>query len=176
MAPPPGVVPGVAAVECLPARTDDAAISMGPIWVFPTGLEFRVVVDARDAETEIDPFGRWRPGRRPDADDDPRARLHFGFRFADGSKVTTLDEILGRAAGPEAQAPMLLPRSGSGYEGHWTQQYWLWPAPPPGRLEFLCEWAAAGIPLTAVELDAAEIARARYRSVAIFPDDHEALG
>jgi hypothetical protein len=168
-----GVVPGVAPVECLLARTDDVAVSLSPIWVYPTGLEFRIHVDTEGADTDLDPFGRRR--RRPGsgARDAPLAQLLFGFQFADGSKVTTLGPGHGRAADPATQSPMLLHRSGSSHGGHWTQKFWLAPSPPPGRLEFVCQWAAAGIPLTRVELDGAEIASARSRSRAIFSDGRE---
>jgi len=174
LGPSPGVVPGVAAVECLLARTDKVAISIGPAFVYPTGLEFRIAIDAADAETNLDPFGRRRPGRSSDTEDARPTPLLFGFRFADGSEVTTLGKGLGGAGDTEGRAPMLLPRSGSSYQGHWTQEYWLWPPPPPGRFEVVCEWAAAGIPLTRVELDAAEIDRARAGSKSIFPEDVEA--
>lgn len=172
LGPPPGVVPGVAAVERVLARTAEVAVSLGPIWVYPTGLEFRVIVEALDPETGLDPFGQGWPGRRSGAGDAAPGRLLFEFRFADGRKVTTLRE--GRAGDADQQAPMLLHRSGSSYQGHWVQQYWLWPSPPPGRLEFVCEWPAAGIPLAMVELDAEEIDRARSRSEAIFSVDQEA--
>lgn len=174
LTPPPGVVPGVAAVECLLARTDEVAISIGPVWVYPTGLEFRIFVDAVDANIDLDPFGQGWPGRRFGEGDASPERLLFGVRFADGSKVTTRGEVPGRGVQGESQAAMLLHRSGSSYEGHWKQQYWLWPSPPPGRLGVLCEWPAAGIPRSAVELDTAEISRARSRSDAIFSEDQEA--
>jgi hypothetical protein len=163
----------VAAVECLLARTDKVAISIGPVWVYPTGLEFRIFVDAADADTDLDPFGQWRPGRRSGTGD-ASGQLLFGFRFADDSEVTTRGDGLGMAGQRESREAMLLHRSGGSYQGHWNQLYWLWPSPPPGRLEFLCEWPAAGIPLAVVELDAAEIDRARSRSEVIFPGDQGA--
>jgi hypothetical protein len=166
-------VPGVAAVECLLAQTDEVAISIGPIWVYPTGIEFRIFVDAVNEDNDLDPFGQGWPGRRSSGRDGSRERLIFGFRFADGSKITTRGEGLGRGEQGESQAAMLLHRNGSSYQGHWKQQYWLWPSPPPGRLEVLCEWPSAGIPLAVVELDAAEIDRARSKSEAIFSEDQE---
>jgi hypothetical protein len=166
-------VPGVATVECLLARTDEVAISTGPVWVYPTGLVFQIFVDAADADTDLDPFGQWRPGRGPGAAD-ASGQLSCGFRFADDSEVTIRGDgpgIGGKGGSGEA---MLLVRSGGHYQGHWHRQYWLWPSPPPGRLEFLCEWPAAGIPLAVVELDGAEIDRARSRSELIFPGDRGA--
>jgi hypothetical protein len=173
LSPPPGVVPGVAAVECLLARTDEVAISIGPVWVYLTGLEFRIAVDCTDADTDLDPFGQGWPGRPSGTGDAASGRLLFGFRFSDASKVTTLREGVARAEDTDRQAPMLLHRSGSSYQGHWKQQYWLWPLPPPGLLEVFCEWPAAGIQLAVVKLDAAEIDRARSGSEAIFSEDQE---
>lgn len=175
MGPPRGVVPGVAPVERMLARTDGVAISLGPFWVYPTGVEFQVFVDADGEWPDLDPFDGGRRRRRSGAGEAFRGRLSLGFQFSDGSKATTLDEGPGRFSGnSDVESPVLLRRGGSSTDGHWCQEYWLWPLPPPGRLDFVFQWPAAGIPLTRVELDAAEIAEAGSRSQAIFPDKREA--
>jgi len=71
--------------------------------------------------------------------------------FADGRKVTTLDEHWGSEGEPEQ--PILESGSGGGSPGHYDSEYWLWPLPPPGPLVFVCEWAAVGIAETRTEID-----------------------
>jgi len=46
----------------------------------------------------------------------------------------------------------------------------LWPLPPPGRLALVCEWPAAGIPLTRTDIDAGAIHEAAQRAQVIFED------
>jgi hypothetical protein len=43
-------------------------------------------------------------------------------------------------------------------------------AASPGRMEFVCEWPAAGLPLTRTELDAAAIIAAAPRAQVAFVD------
>jgi hypothetical protein len=51
--------------------------------------------------------------------------------------------------------------------GNW----WVTPLPPPGRLEFVCEWPAAGIALTRVEVDADPIREAATRVTTLWEGD-----
>jgi hypothetical protein len=44
--------------------------------------------------------------------------------------------------------PLLLAGAGAGGDRRWSQDLWLWPLPPEGRLDFVCEWPALGIELT----------------------------
>jgi hypothetical protein len=55
--------------------------------------------------------------------------------------------------------------------GNWRQRIWIWPLPPTGRLAFVCEWPAAGVPLTRHEIDAQLILDATARAQLLFNDD-----
>jgi hypothetical protein len=46
----------------------------------------------------------------------------------------------------------------------------MWPLPPPGPLSFVCEWPAAGIPLTRAQIDAQALIDASARAQEIFPN------
>jgi hypothetical protein len=46
----------------------------------------------------------------------------------------------------------------------------MWPLPPIGPLFFVCEWPAAGIPLTRVEVDSERLRDAAGRSRELFPN------
>jgi hypothetical protein len=173
MGPSRGAVPAVAPVERVLVRTDAVVISLSRFWVYSAGLEFQVFVDADDDWMDLQPFDDGRRRRASGTRADSSERLLFGFQFADGSKATTLDD------GPDwsgetSGSPMLLCRSGSSGGGHWRQDYWLGPLPPPGQLSFVCQWPAAGIPITRVDLDAEGIADACSRSQTIFPESREA--
>ncbi len=162
--------------ERVVAKTDAVAVSLGRLWVYPAGLELEVSVYADDEWADFDPFEMERFHRASGPGEPSPDRLLVGFGFADGTKATTASEGPGWAQRSGERSPVLLQRRGDSGEGRWRQTYWLWPLPPPGQLEFVCEWGAAGIPLTRAELDAAAIIAAASRAKTIFPDDAEAGG
>jgi hypothetical protein len=101
----------------------------------------------------------------------PAELFRAGFQLADGSKATWLGP--GGGAGAVAIAtrpderpkgPVILSGAGGGGSRRWSQDLWLWPLPPEGRLEFVCEWPALGIELTRAELDSRQIREAAKRS------------
>jgi hypothetical protein len=74
--------------------------------------------------------------------------LRFGIQFANGARVTNTIGREGWQSDEPPAAPVLRSASGSAGGGESNQQMWVWPLPPPGTLEFVCEWPAAGIELT----------------------------
>jgi hypothetical protein len=66
---------------------------------------------------------------------------------------------------------LLIDKGSARSEDHSRYSFWLWPLPPAGRLEIVCEWPAAGIPLTRTELDASEVLAAASRAQTIFAED-----
>lgn len=50
-------------------------------------------------------------------------------------------------------------------------RWWAWPLPPPGPLEFVCEWPPFGIPETRAGLDGQLILDAAARSIRLWPED-----
>jgi hypothetical protein len=173
MGPPRRVVPAVVPVERVVARTDEVGIYLGCFSVYPAGFEFEIFVTAKDESTDLDPLQFAHHYRAQDTGEIPSGQLRLGFQFADGTKVTNTRNRFdwdGEFGSPPKSAVMSGARGSSG-EGQWHHTFWIWPLPPSGPLEFVCEWPAAEIPLTRSELDGAAIIEAAARAQAIFPND-----
>lgn len=137
--------------------------------VYPTGFELEVRVLVPVGADELDPSlnsSYHRPGRGSTYEE----MLRFGIAFSDGRKATNVG---GRRHGPggEPTDPVLWGMGGGGGGGRWRQDFWIWPLPPPGPVGFVCEWPAAGIPLTRNEVDAQTLLDAAARARALFPDE-----
>lgn len=167
MGPSQGTVPGVVPAERVIARTDDVAISLSCLWVYPAGFKFEVFVDLKDEWEELDPFlfNRRSQGKEE--------RLLLGFEFADGATATNVSKGWGGEL--DSTSPLLVGKGASRSGGHSCQSFWVWPLPVTGSLEIVCEWPAAEIPLTRSELDSSAIIEAASRAQTIFADSHEAL-
>lgn len=48
---------------------------------------------------------------------------------------------------------------------------WVWPLPPAGPLEFICQWPVYGIGETRIGIDGQLILDAARRSVQLWPED-----
>ncbi|MGH2928694.1 MAG: hypothetical protein ACRDL8_10880, partial [Solirubrobacteraceae bacterium] len=70
----------------------------------------------------------------------------------------------------EPESPVLNGRGGGGSTSSWHQRFWLWPLPPPGPLGFVCEWPAAGLTRSRVDIDAQSVIDASARAQVVFPD------
>ena len=74
--------------------------------------------------------------------------------------------------GDTLSPPELILRGTSGFGGRSSETtMWMWPLPPPGLLEFVCEWRAEGIELTRRELDAQVILDAAAQVDELWPDE-----
>lgn len=170
---PPATIPATVPVERVLARTDDVAVTISALQVYPAGLEFEVVFFSRpgieeDGDDAFDGMLFHHHHRRGSgvSDDVPRV----GVRFADGRKVTTLDEHGLRD--PAEGGPVLLGRGGGGGGERYAQSYWLWPLPETGPLTFVCAWPGRGIPVTSLDVDGDEVRAAARRAQVVFPEDH----
>ncbi|MGN6217692.1 MAG: hypothetical protein ACTHN7_12195 [Solirubrobacterales bacterium] len=161
MGPPRDGLPTVVPVERVIAKTKDVALYLANLWVFATGFEFEVFVIAREGDG-LDPY-RWEPDFKAlEAGVIPAEQLRLGIEFPDGSTATNLRE--GREREGLVPKPPVMTMRGGLYSGDdWEQRYWVWPLPPPGPLTLVCEWPAAGVPLTRLELDSAAIRAAADR-------------
>lgn len=168
---PRRTLPAVVPAERLTARTDEVTVSLSHLMVYPAGFEFEVFVDALDDLSELNPFQISHRPRGQDMDPLAPEQLLLGFEFADGAKATNV-----RMGGnPGTTSPVLIGGGSSRDGGYAHQSFWLCPLPPPGPLEFVCEWPAARIPLTRTELDSAAIIEASSRAQTMFADSREAL-
>lgn len=162
------------AIALVLARTDDVGVGLSGLVAEPNGvsflLDFRRRFGAFPGAEWGKPFPPGHPGESRDEQE-----FRFGVQFSDGRKATGPREVQGTEpedfGRPGSASPRLIPRGGSGGSQHAYQQgYWLWPLPPPGPVTFVCEWKAAGIPLTRVNVDAARFSppRAEQRSCGRF--------
>jgi hypothetical protein len=175
---PAGTLPGVVPLELVLARTADVAVCVTRVGAYPTGFELDLVTMAGGERDELDPhlFGgpgpRGRPLRRElqAGGRIPPEMLRFGVEFADGTKATNTSRRPRPQDEPPA-GPVLHPGGGGGGGGNWRQSIWIWPLRPTGRLAFVCEWPAAGVPLTRHEIDAQLILDAAAHAQLLFNDD-----
>jgi hypothetical protein len=170
MGPPDDTRPGVVALELTVARSDRAAVLVESASAYPTGVELALEIRWRDADFDVFHSGiRWytEGGELPDE------LVRFGVQLPDGSKATTLGTGASApvAVAADAQAalaqptgPRLVQRGGAGSSRGWSQALWLWPLPPEGQIELVCEWPALGIALTRTPLETAPILDAARRS------------
>ncbi len=163
--PPDGVLPTTIPIERVAARTEAAVVYLGAIVAYPTGFEFDVFVLTDGDDRELDPFdhGYREAGRR--AGEIQPGLLRLGFAFADGTKATNTGAYFNPHGDFEGapDAPVMSGGTGGGNEGSWHGTFWVWPLPPPGALQFVCEWPAAGIPQARIDLDAGSLLDATRR-------------
>jgi hypothetical protein len=173
MGPPYGVLPGAVALEVVLAQNEQAAVYIGRCAAYPTGLEFELHVLAAASAGELDPSlnGIY---RRPGGGSTYEEMLRFGVAFADGRKASNLGGFT--RSGEEPEGPVLWGMGGGGGGGRWHQSFWMWPLPPIGPLFLVCEWPAARIPLTRVEVDSERLREAAGRSRLLFPNQASAVG
>ncbi|HEX4305134.1 MAG TPA: hypothetical protein VHZ54_03795 [Solirubrobacterales bacterium] len=168
--PPRGVLPGVVPAEMVLARSEAATVSLGRLWVYPTGFELRMSVDWDEA-SELDPFQHVLMRRGRDVPADSPERLVLGFAFADGSETSNRERGRRPSVDRDSPTPTLTGMGTGAGGGHGSASFWLWPLPPPGSVEVFCEWRAAGIAPTRRALDAEAIAAAAGRAQKVFEDD-----
>jgi hypothetical protein len=172
IAPPHNVLPGIAPVQLIVARTDETVAAVAGIQAYPAGFSFTLSLRLRNLSVREEQ-------RLPylfdstDPEDDPLAGdfLRFGVQFADGRKATTLDHPPYDPEGQAPDRPVLREYGGGGGGTWWDMEYWLWPLPPAGPFAFVCEWPARGIAESRAEIDAAAILEAAGRALTLWPDE-----
>jgi hypothetical protein len=165
LGPPAGTLPGIVALELVLARSTTAAVCVSRLAAYPDGFEIDVLTVAHPDADALDP-GLFGPLRRRSGGADERLRL--GVQFADGARATNVGGGPGVVAGETPAGPVLRGGSGGGGGGNWRQSYWVWPLPPEGPFALVCEWPAAGIPVTRHQIDARVILDAARRAIVIF--------
>ena len=143
--PPQNVVPVIAPVSLVLARTEDTVVALTGLDVYPGGVAYTVRT--------------WlRPGTEPDGDDRryiPWAdQPRVGWLLEDGTKVgARLDERIDDTGQPPT-VPRVAGTSGTSGGITGAMGYWLYPLPPGDRWTVVVEWPARGIAETRLELDA----------------------
>jgi hypothetical protein len=163
--PPKGSMPVTLPIERIVARTDETAVYLASISAYPSGFELDVFVVAAE-ESDLFPFDFDHQTVAEHTGEIPPEQLRLGFQFADNSKATNTGKYFGWEEESDVMpdAPVMQDRGSSSGGENWHSAFWVWPLPPPGRLEFVCEWPQAGIPLTRIELDGAAILEASKKA------------
>lgn len=170
--PPDAVLPGTVAVSIVLAHNDQAAVSIGRCDAYPTGFTFEVDVVA--SQVGLDPSMHGLEPRRRTGNT-YATMLRLGVQFADGGRATNVRDQVAELREPPA-APYMRPTHGSGSQGRWRQEFWVWPLPPPGSLAFVCQWPAAGISLTQAEIEGSDVTSAADRAVTMAPRRPDVTG
>lgn len=96
----------------------------------------------------------------------------FGVRFSDGRTASYRDlrpVAVRRVLDPAC--PLLEPIGRFGADPDVDlDRWWVWPLPPPGRLEITVDWPTRGIAAVAV-IDAEPILDAAARAIPLWPSD-----
>lgn len=164
------------ALRVVLARTERIAVAAIGASAYPEGVSFDIVVRARPgagAEDDLfDPFGHHQHLRRRRGEPwPPPDVLRFGVAWPDGRSATTLGER--GWPGPndtEPEGPQLHQRGGGGGGLSWSIGLWLWPLPPPGTIDFVCEWPSEQIPETRVAVATAPLLEAAARAETLWPE------
>lgn len=167
----PASVPG----EALLIRTDDAAVWVGAIRVYPNGFEFALRSVRRELPDGSPRMGRPFPHHHPDPfrAEDRDTGLRLGVEYADGRRAATGDGLpyaLARES-QDADALRILEHGGSGSDLRWDAQFWVSPLPPDGPVTLVGAWPDAGVGERRAELDGTAIRSAVDRTVVLWPED-----
>ncbi len=158
---PDNEVPGVAASSQVMTATGDAAVVLGEVEVYSTGVRFTVATLLRRADVAWDPATEW----------DRFEDLLLGVQLPDGRRIVGEPRHGGFPAGGGHYA--LVAQGGGGgrrADGRWM----LTPLPPPGDLVVLVAHPTAGLEEARVVVPAAAMAAAREAVVTLWPWEPDA--
>jgi hypothetical protein len=157
---PDDELPAVLATPHILGRSDRVVVFFSTVEVFSVGVRIPIEYVARrrdEAELEWQVTLHGLHGSysaRPDA-------LRLGVELADGVRLGTHLEPHQPFTEEQPATPTLVSHGfgGGGGPDEWrgTSGVWLWPLPPPGKLDVVAEWLALGLPESRVTLDATAI-------------------
>jgi hypothetical protein len=163
--PPEAELPGIVPIGTLHFdRSEQAAVAITGIAAYARGFEFFLARRIRPGTPGLDqdPTPEMLRRSRRDLEDFP-----VSVQFSDGRTAI--------AGGPygdsEPTGPILQRRGGGGTSHSQLLRWWVWPLPPAGPLEFICQWPVYGIGETRIGIDGQLILDAALRSVQLWPED-----
>lgn len=172
LGPPHDVLPGIAPVQLIVARTSETVVAIAGIQAYPAGFGFTLSLRLRSLSArEEQQFPYLLDRSAFEAEPLPDEFLRFAVEFADGRKATNLDRLPYDPEGQAPDRPVLNQHGGGGGGSTWDMEQWVWPLPPTGPFAFVCEWPGRGIAESRAEIAAASILEAAGRAVNLWPDD-----
>ena len=148
----------------------DLAIAVTTMVAFPNGVVFQLLIRGADPRIDEVLYGP-RPLRRSQQGVLADEVFRLGVATADGTAASYSAWYGGDAADPPSAPHLTEYGGGGGGGGEWEHGYWLWPLPPEGAFEFVCEWPALDVSETHVSVDPAPIRAAAARSLTLWEDD-----
>ncbi|PWJ53651.1 hypothetical protein SAMN06264364_11154 [Quadrisphaera granulorum] len=161
---PRRVLPGVSDLVVEIGRSDTTAVVFQGGEVYPQGVLLQLVIYVRErqeeAQRQLFKALNLHHGRGQFDLSLPPGGLRWGMEFADGARVTSMDdtpynEVPDGIAhdGWEPDHPVM---DGVGMPVHgwgcWQRGIWLWPLPPLPTMRLVCAWPDRGIVETSVEV------------------------
>ena len=140
--PPEGVLPGFSSQRAVLIKTTDIVLVAHRFAVYPNGFTFDLLALLRNTESNDLP---WEFHYHKDMTDFPETLLRLGIAFSDGSSWSNLDGWERTDPSTPPPSPFVTGHGGGGGGGKWHQEYWVWPLPPEGPLEFFVSWPSEGI-------------------------------
>jgi hypothetical protein len=172
--PPHAVLPGIAPLGLVVARTEETVVAIPGIQAYPEGFGFTLTLRLRTVSVrEEQQFPHWFESFAFEGDPLRDEVIRFGVQFADGRKATNLDRPRYDQEDQEPDGPVLNQSGAGGSASSFDVEYWVWPLPPAGPFAFVCEWPARGIPESRAQIDAALIHEAAGRAVILWPPPDE---
>lgn len=173
MSPPWHERPGVVALAVELGRSESTVVLIEGARAYREGVVLRLVVRVRELQREARRrlFERLavNHGRGSLNLSLPTGGLRWGVEFADGQRVTSVDEYSPWNALPPGtdpaewtpDRPIMLGLGRSGIEySTWSRDIWLWPLPPAGAVRLVAAWPDRGIAETSVSIDSAALREA----------------
>jgi hypothetical protein len=162
--PPTNMMGNVVSLRTQVARMEAFAIDLAGFVCYPSGLEFSIQVRSRDGL--LGPEYLWMSGedlrfRRDN-------RLHIGFEFSNGTRVSNLAGLFPLDSLP-GTVPVLMPLGGRGNRWAWTDYIWLSPLPTAGIMRFFAEWEFGGLMETELKIDATPFLAAASAATELWP-------
>ena len=189
--PSEGTLPAVVGVGRLLGRTENVAVAVDHVRVYPNGFQIAVstltsprlppelrmggfrsvgLIARRSAPTDRDDATPPLPSqllRHPGMHMGPR----MGVRFSNGQSAAA--DWQSRFEVPKDEhgiptEPVMVSGGGGGGNGHFRFEYWVFPLPTPGPLEVFAEWQVAGIEETSIVINGDDIRDAAQHAIVLW--------
>ncbi len=156
--PPDNVLGAFVPLRTVLIRSSSLLVVAERFVAYPTGFEFTVRVQAREAMI-TEPMAADAPP--PTTGEPDGGAFRVGVVLPDGSRASSQSRP---ALEDEPNAPVVSAYRGGGDGNERHQRCWVWPLPSDGPVRLVVEWPAARVKETWGELDGAAIHTAAERS------------